>query len=113
MTFDEYQEKSLKTNLYPKDDKNFSHPVTYSVLGLVGEAGEVADKLKKIYRESAGVIDDNQKDNIKKELGDVLWYLTQLSYDLGFSLNDVAQTNIDKLLARQEQGTIHGAGDNR
>jgi NTP pyrophosphatase (non-canonical NTP hydrolase) len=113
MTLDEYQTQSRKTALYPKDDKNFSVPLTYPALGLVGEAGEVAEKVKKIYRDDKGQVTDEKKQEIKKELGDVLWYTTQLATELGFSLEEVAQANLDKLFSRLDRGVLGGSGDNR
>ncbi len=109
MDFNEYQKLAKKTALYPKIQDNFVYPA----LGLVSEAGEVAGKVKKIYRDNNGVLDEERRQVLKKELGDVLWYLAQLSGDLGFSLEEVAQFNIDKLSSRKERGTLHGDGDNR
>jgi NTP pyrophosphatase (non-canonical NTP hydrolase) len=82
-------------------------------LGLVGEAGEVADKLKKVIRDHGGVLTDPVRDAVAKELGDVLWYLSVLAYELDYDLNTIAQDNLDKLASRQERGVISGSGDNR
>jgi NTP pyrophosphatase (non-canonical NTP hydrolase) len=109
MDFKEYQDKSRETALYPNLGKNFIYPT----LGLVGEAGEIAEKIKKVLRDNKGEINDERRDNIKKELGDVLWYLSQLGTELGLSLNDIAETNISKLQSRKERGVIGGDGDNR
>lgn len=109
MTLEEYQTKSRVTALYPGAGKNFVYPT----LGLVGEAGEVADKIKKVIRDNSGVMDDETRIEIAKELGDVLWYLAQLSTEIGFSLEEIAQKNIDKLMSRKERGVISGSGDNR
>ncbi|SRR3989344_6059779 len=109
MTFEEYQSESSKTAKYPDVGKNFIYPV----LGLTGETGEVAEKIKKILRDKEGVVSDGDRQEIKKELGDVLWYLSRLSAELGLSLEDVAQSNIEKLFSRLERGEIHGEGDNR
>lgn len=109
MDFDEYQKKSRRTAIYPDLGDNYIYPV----LGLVGEAGEVAEKIKKIIRDSEGKIDDKKKEDIKKELGDVLWYLSQLSTELGLSLGEIADLNIDKLKRRDVKGTLHGSGDDR
>lgn len=109
MDFAAYQEASRKTALYPDLGKNTIYPT----LGLVGEAGEVAEKMKKILRDKGGVIDEATKLELQKELGDVLWYLAQLSVELGFSLDDVAQNNIAKLQSRQQRNQLHGDGDNR
>ena len=109
MDFNEYQEKSRKTALYPDLGNNFVYPT----LGLSGEAGEVAEKIKKVIRDKGGIIDDVTREEIKKELGDVLWYLSQIASELELSLEDVAQFNIEKLYSRMERNMIHGDGDNR
>lgn len=113
MTFEEYQQQSRKTAVYSKDDKNFNYPITYPVMGLVGEAGEVAEKAKKVYRDNGGVISEEQKQEIKKELGDVLWYIAQIATELNLSLEDVAESNLEKLLSRLDRGVLGGSGDNR
>lgn len=109
MDFKEYQEKSRKTALYPDLGNNFVYPT----LGLSGEAGEVAEKIKKVIRDKGGVVDDVTREEIKKELGDVLWYVAQISSELKISLDEVAQFNIEKLQSRMERNMIHGDGDNR
>jgi NTP pyrophosphatase (non-canonical NTP hydrolase) len=109
MTFEEYQEFSRKTAIYPNKDNNFIYPT----LGLAGEAGEVAEKIKKVLRDNDGVVSDEKREEIKKELGDVLWYLANLSTELKISFEDVAQKNIDKLYSRHERNELHGSGDNR
>ncbi|HRZ30336.1 MAG TPA: nucleoside triphosphate pyrophosphohydrolase family protein [Candidatus Paceibacterota bacterium] len=108
-TFAEYQKESRKTAVYPK----VGQPIVYPVLGLVGEAGEVAEKVKKVFRDHNGKIDAEQKELIEKELGDVLWYLAQISFELGSSLENVAKANIKKLRSRLSRDKIHGNGDNR
>jgi len=113
MTFDEYQKLSRETAIYPRDDKNFNYPITYPALGLVSEAGEVAGKIKKIYRDNEGKFEDKHREEIKKELGDVLWYVAQLSSEMGLSMKDVALANLDKLRSRMERNQIKGSGDNR
>jgi len=109
MNFEEYQELSRKTAIYPNKGNNF----VYATLGLVGEAGEVAEKIKKVFRDNNGVLDEERKQILKKELGDVLWYLASLSTELGLSLDDIACFNIEKLSSREQRGTLHGDGDNR
>lgn len=109
MNFDEYQALAKTTAMYPKIGEKFVYPV----LGLVGEAGEVAEKIKKICRDKAGKISDEEREELKKELGDVLWYLSQLSGELGLSLSEVANKNVEKLKSRQNRGKLHGSGDNR
>lgn len=115
MKFDEYQNKAAKYDLF--DDlaiNNLVEPAfSEKVLGLVGEAGETADKVKKIIRDKKGVATDEDKDAIKKELGDVLWYIANVSRYLGVSLSEVAETNIDKLESRYQRDKLHGEGDER
>ncbi len=109
MDLNEYQTKSRKTANYPA----IGHPVIYPTLGLANEAGEVAGKVKKIFRDKAGVVGEAEREALKGELGDVLWYIAQVCTELGLSLEDVAQGNIDKLYSRLERGRIGGDGDNR
>lgn len=109
MNFNEYQEKSRKTALYPDKDNNFIYPT----LGLSGEAGEVAEKIKKVIRDKNGVIDDETREEIEKELGDVLWYVSQIATELGLSLDEIGEKNIEKLYSRMERGKLQGNGDNR
>ncbi|MFA5249756.1 MAG: nucleoside triphosphate pyrophosphohydrolase family protein [Candidatus Paceibacterota bacterium] len=109
MEFNQYQEEARKTAIYPNKDNNFIYPT----LGLSGEAGEVAEKIKKVIRDNGGVVSEEKKAELAKELGDVLWYVANLAEELGLKLEDVAQANIEKLKSRQERGKLHGAGDNR
>ena len=109
MDFDNYQIEARKTAIYPNKDKNFIYPT----LGLVGESGEVAEKIKKILRDKNGNLDNESKLALKKELGDVLWYLANLCNELDFSLDDVAKTNLEKLNLRLSRGKISGSGDER
>ena len=109
MDFDNYQIEARKTAIYPDKDKNFIYPT----LGLVGESGEVAEKIKKILRDKNGIFDYESKLALKKELGDVLWYLSNLCDELEFSLNDVANENLEKLNLRISRGKISGSGDDR
>ncbi|MDH3943587.1 MAG: nucleoside triphosphate pyrophosphohydrolase family protein [Anaerolineae bacterium] len=107
--FDTYQTESRKSAVYPA----IAHPVVYPTLGLVNEAGEVAGKVKKIFRDNEGVIGDKERKKLKSELGDVLWYLAQTCTELDLSLREVAEENLDKLFSRLERGTIKGDGDER
>ncbi len=107
--FTTYQRESRKTwNLIHTD-----HPIVYPTLGLVNEAGEVAGKIKKIFRDKQGQISDEDREALKHELGDVLWYLTQICTELNLTLEEVAEANITKLFSRLERGKIRGEGDNR
>jgi NTP pyrophosphatase (non-canonical NTP hydrolase) len=109
MNFTDYQTKSRKTAKYPA----IGHPVIYPTLGLANEAGEVAGKIKKIFRDKGGVISEADRAALKSELGDVLWYLAQVCTELDISLDEVAEHNIVKLYDRLERGKIGGDGDNR
>jgi NTP pyrophosphatase (non-canonical NTP hydrolase) len=109
ITFDQYQKLSNKTAVYPTIGKSFVYPT----LGLAGEVGEVVEKVKKAFRDDGGRMTKLRKDEIQKELGDVLWYLAQISTQLKLSFSDVADMNLEKLKSRKNRGTIHGSGDNR
>ena len=109
MDFKTYQKKARETAQYPNLGSNNIYPT----LGLVGEAGEVAEKVKKIIRDNNGIFDDKSKVGIKKELGDVLWYISNLCSELNFDLDDVASLNLEKLKKRSIKGRISGSGDNR
>ena len=111
MNLNEYQEIAKSTAVYPDGPQG----VLYLILGLCGETGEVAEKLKKVIRDNDSFYDglNAKKGEIKKELGDVLWYLASISHDLGFTLEEVAQANVDKLSSRSKRGKLHGSGDNR
>jgi NTP pyrophosphatase (non-canonical NTP hydrolase) len=108
MNFNKYQEESSKTRKV-----KYEPGYIYTALGLAGEAGEVAEKVKKIIRDNAVVLSEERREDLKKELGDVLWYIAQLSQDLGFDLEDIAKSNLNKLKSRMERNQIQGDGDNR
>ncbi|MHC4607813.1 MAG: nucleoside triphosphate pyrophosphohydrolase family protein [Planctomycetota bacterium] len=109
MTFDEYQKRSRKTAIYPDSGRNFVYPT----LGLAGEAGEVSEKIKKVLRDRKGDVDDDTRRTISKELGDVLWYVSQLASELNLSLETIASENIEKLYSRMDRGRLSGEGDDR
>jgi len=109
MTFDEYQKKSRQTAIYPNRGNNFIYPA----LGIAGEAGEVAEKIKKVIRDGNSEIDNKTKEKINKELGDLLWYIAQLATELNLSLDKVASDNLKKLFSRKKRGVLHGNGDER
>jgi len=126
--FDDYQEFTRTTAVYPGcDDQNFNS-AAYCTFGLTGEAGEVAEKMKKRYRLGGpnaflprSVVDYKGKpetyeefvEAMKKELGDVLWYVAGLSSELGLKLSDVAHGNVTKLSSRKDRGVLKGKGDDR
>lgn len=108
MTFEEYQKKAMETALeYGEQSYN------YGGLGLASEAGEVAGKLKRVIREGNNNISEEMKADLKKELGDVLWYVNFLTTQLGYTLEEVAEANIEKLHSRKDRGQLTGQGDNR
>ncbi len=109
MRFEEYEKLAAETAIYPDRGKNLIYPV----LGLSGESGEVAEKVKKLIRDKNYSIDTEFIDSIKKELGDVLWYVAAICFELGISMEDVAKTNIEKLALRKSRNKIHGEGDDR
>ncbi len=109
MDFKEYQEKAWETAMHPNAGSNYVYPT----LGLAGEAGEIANKIKKIQRDRDGVVDDEVRGIVKAELGDLLWYVACLATELKLDLDEVANENIAKLASRKERGTLHGDGDKR
>ena len=109
MEFSEYQQLSRRTATYPRAGED----MTYPALGLCGEAGEVAEKVKKTLRDDGGVLSDDRRDALSRELGDVLWYLSQLATEAGLELEELASENLAKLFSRQERGVLRGSGDDR
>ncbi len=110
MTFDEYQKLALTTAQYTGDELK---DIMHWVLGVTGESGEIAEKVKKIIRDKNGEVSAADKTELAKEIGDVLWYLATLAHQLGVSFDKVAADNLAKLKSRQERGVIGGSGDNR
>ena len=115
MQLSDYSTQALSTDTFddtkPKDPG--SHAFLSKILGLTGEAGEVAEKMKKILRDKDGVMSEQDKKELIKELGDILWYINSTAVYLGYTLDDVAQANLDKVLSRKARGVSHGSGDNR
>lgn len=109
MTLDEYQTQAATTSLMQDNDKLF----VYTALGMNGEAGEIAEKVKKILRDKDGDRTQIDRADIIKELGDVLWYVAMFAKSLDVSLDEVATANVEKLASRKDRGVIHGSGDNR
>ena len=109
MDFQAYQQQSRATARYPGAGAN---PI-YPTLGLCGEAGEVADKVKKVIRDQGGQFSEAVIEGLKLELGDVLWYVAQLATELGLEMDQIAQANLDKLASRAARNVIAGSGDQR
>lgn len=110
MTFDEYQKKALTTVISSESE---FRDLLHWVLGINGEAGEIAEKVKKIIRDKKGEVSKEDKAELAKEIGDVLWYLAVFAHHLGVSLDKVAEQNLDKLQSRKARGVLQGSGDNR
>lgn len=117
MEINEYQKMALETAVYPKEFKTI-----YPALGMNVEAGEVADKVKKVLRDSevivrdgsvAIILPDAKREELAKEVGDVLWYVATMAYDLGYTLEEIATMNYQKLKSRQQRHQLNGSGDNR
>jgi NTP pyrophosphatase (non-canonical NTP hydrolase) len=106
--FNSYQRSASKTAIYPDE-----HRILYPALGLAGEAGEVANKVKKLVRDGPDNRPDDWREQIASEIGDVLWYCAALATDLNLTLGMIASQNEMKLSKRKEQGTIGGSGDTR
>jgi NTP pyrophosphatase (non-canonical NTP hydrolase) len=109
MQISEYQERSRRTATYPDAGEN----IIYPTLGLAGEAGEVAEKVKKLLRDDGGVLSAERRDALAGELGDVLWYVAQVATEAGLDLEEIARGNLDKLHSRQRRGVLSGSGDRR
>lgn len=109
MQLSDYQRLSRATAVYPDAGSN----LTYPALGLCGEAGEAAEKVKKAIRDDAGELTPERRDALAAELGDVLWYVAQLATEAGLDLDELARANLDKLLSRRDRAVLHGSGDFR
>lgn len=109
LTFNEYQEQAKTTMQY----RNIGSNLFYPALGLNGEAGEVAEHVKKMDRDDNGFLTEERKNSLMKEAGDVCWYLAALCHELNVSFGEVAQMNLDKLADRKKRGVLKGSGDNR
>jgi NTP pyrophosphatase (non-canonical NTP hydrolase) len=108
MQLGEYQRRSRRTAEYPREAS-----LSYPALGLAGEAGEVAEHIKKAIRDDGGEVTPERRSALEKELGDVLWYLAQIATELELDLDTIAAGNLDKLLSRQRRGVLSGSGDER
>ena len=121
MIFDDYQRRARETAIYPRVGNNYVYPI----MGLCGEAGELANKIKKLMRDyNCSGINElknmmehpeglKMKEAVRAELGDVLWYVSAVASEFGLKLNDVAVANLEKLFNRKAVGTLRGDGDNR
>ena len=109
MQLSDYQQRSRATAVYPNAGDN----LTYPALGLCGEAGECAEKVKKAIRDDGGVLSEERRAALAAELGDVLWYVAQLATEAGLDLDALAEDNLTKLLSRQDRGVLQGSGDAR
>ncbi|MEM7552847.1 MAG: nucleoside triphosphate pyrophosphohydrolase family protein [Cyanobacteria bacterium P01_A01_bin.84] len=109
MNADEYQEKAFEFGIYPQKGDNWVYPC----IGLAGETGEVAELIKRAIRDKNSTIDEELRQKIKLELGDVAWYVAVLAKEVGLSLDEILAANIDKLSNRKAKGTLHGSGDGR
>jgi NTP pyrophosphatase (non-canonical NTP hydrolase) len=108
MKLNEYMEKAGKTAIFTKEKG-----LVYCTLGLTGEAGEFADKVKKIIRDDNNELSEEKRQALAGELGDVMWYTAMLARELGTTLEEVAQNNLDKLESRRLRGKLKGSGDDR
>lgn len=109
MELSDYQERSRATAVYPGAGANLLYPT----LGLCGEAGEVAEKVKKMVRDDGGTLSAERREALAKELGDVLWYVAQLATEAELDLDEIAEGNLEKLLSRQRRRVLSGSGDDR
>jgi NTP pyrophosphatase (non-canonical NTP hydrolase) len=113
MNLNDYSQKAITTLTTDYEHGDITAQLIGQVLGLSDESGEVLGKFKKLLRDKKGVISDDDKKEIAKELGDVLWYVSSVSHLLGYTLDEIAQMNLDKLASRKQRGQISGSGDNR
>ena len=118
MNFDEYQSKATETAIY--DGQHTVLGLMYAGLGAANEAGEVAGKIKKVFRDKTFLArygftfyDAEVKAAVKAEVGDCLWYIAQVANEMGFDLSDAAESNLRKLADRKARGVLGGSGDNR
>ena len=113
MDFKTYNDKALTTLTKNHEYGDLTAELMAQILGLIGESGEVAEKFKKLIRDKKGELSEQDKKEIIKELGDVLWYVNSVSNLLDHSLEDVAEINLEKVLSRKKRNKTHGSGDSR
>lgn len=109
MDFNEYQLRARETAIYPNIDHNWQYPI----IGLGGEVGELLNKCKKILRDDNQVVTPERKEEIKSEMGDLLWYMANACCELEINFDDVARHNLEKLAKRRREDKLHGSGDHR
>lgn len=110
MNFNDYQKRALTTVI---SEGNEFNDLLHWVLGINGESGEIAEKVKKIIRDKSGQVSNEDKHELGREIGDVLWYLAVFAHHLGFEFDDIADANLKKLADRQKRGRLQGSGDHR
>lgn len=113
MNIQDYSTQAISTLLGDHDMADMDATLMAQVLGLVGESGEVAEKFKKLIRDKKGRISEEDRVEVLKELGDILWYVNAVAHLLGASLDEVAENNLKKVLGRKDRGVTAGSGDNR
>ena len=113
MTIEEYSKRALTTLTDQHGMQDVSPALMAQVLGLLGESGEVAEKFKKVIRDKNGKLTAEDKQELVKELGDILWYVNSVATLLDSNLSEVAEKNLKKLQSRKERGALEGSGDNR
>ena len=111
MDFNEYQDLASQTADF--SGRPGEYPLMYSCMGLAGETGEVIEKVKKVMRNNGGEMSEEQREAIKQEIGDVLWYLSQVARFCDILLDEGAEANVKKLADRRERGVIRSEGDTR
>ncbi len=113
MNIQDYSDQAISTLTGEHDLTDIDATLLAQVFGLVGESGEVAEKFKKLIRDKKGQISSEDRGEILKELGDILWYVNAVAHLLDSSLEEVATNNLEKVLSRKARGTTYGSGDNR
>ena len=113
MDFNEYQDKTGDTDVGTSAQDNLRPGWMYYALGIAGESGELMEKIKKLFRDKGGIVTEDFRQALIKEMGDILWYMARLCYYLGIDFGEVAESNLKKLYSRMERGKIHGSGDDR
>ncbi|MDN5819786.1 MAG: nucleoside triphosphate pyrophosphohydrolase family protein [bacterium] len=113
MNIQDYSKQAMSTDVFERTDSISDPGMLEKVFGLVGEAGEVAEKFKKLLRDKGGEATDEDKKEIAKELGDILWYVNSVANYLDYDLEQIATMNLEKVLSRQQRGMTTGSGDNR